>query len=174
MTFEAATAIGDPAQQGSLLDAAYELGAAYDEMFDRERAPRPHYRRLFQRLKKLSSDEFRQRKTMSDLSMRRDGVGFTVYRNATGQDGNSLFANPQLTNPGAGDVHLTGGSPAINAGDPAFVPGAGEVDIDGQPRVNGVRVRTVQRSERLKLELDQSQVSRSELTAPSSSETSTS
>ncbi len=80
MTFEAAVAIGDTSQHGSLLEAPYSLGAAYDEMFDRERAPRPHYRRLYARLKKLSPDEFRRRKTMSDLSMRRDGVGFTVYR----------------------------------------------------------------------------------------------
>jgi hypothetical protein len=61
MTFEAAAAIGDPSQQGSLLDAPYELGAAYDEMFDRELAPRPHYCRLYDRLKRLSSDDFLQR-----------------------------------------------------------------------------------------------------------------
>jgi cysteine-rich repeat protein/parallel beta-helix repeat protein len=67
-------------------------------------------------------------------------VGFAAYQAATNQDASSLFANPQLATPAAGDIHLLGTSPAINAGDPAFVPAPGEVDIDGQPRVTGVRV----------------------------------
>ncbi len=36
--------------------------------------------------------------------------------------------------------HLRPESPAIGAGDPSFVPGSGEVDIDGEPRVLMVRV----------------------------------
>jgi cysteine-rich repeat protein len=67
-------------------------------------------------------------------------VGFAAYRAATGQDAHSLFADPLLVAPGAGDAHLGAGSPAVNAGDPAFVPAPGEVDLDGQPRVNGPRV----------------------------------
>ena len=62
------------------LCGAYEVGAAYDEMFDRDLVARPHYRELLRRLQSLSPDEFRERKKMTDLSMRRDGVGFTVYR----------------------------------------------------------------------------------------------
>ncbi len=58
----------------------YPLGAAFDEMFDAARQPRPHYRPLFERLKKLTPEEFQRRKAMTDLSMRQDGVGFTVYR----------------------------------------------------------------------------------------------
>ncbi len=34
-----------------------------------------------------------------------------------------------------GDLHLGVGSPCINVGDPAYVPAAGETDIDGQQRV---------------------------------------
>ena len=62
------------------LFANYPLGSAYDEMFDTARQPRPHYRPLFERLRNLSPEEFQRRKAMTDLSMRQDGVGFTVYR----------------------------------------------------------------------------------------------
>jgi len=67
-------------------------------------------------------------------------TGFAAYRAATGQDADSLFADPLLANPAAGDVHLTAASPAIDAGDPGFVPDAGETDLDGGPRVLGPRV----------------------------------
>ena len=70
------------AQDG--LFAGYELGAAYDEMFGAtaggEPLPRPHYQPLHDRLLQTSPDDFRRRKAMTDLSMRQDGVGFTVYR----------------------------------------------------------------------------------------------
>jgi uncharacterized circularly permuted ATP-grasp superfamily protein len=62
----------------------YTLGTAYDEMFDREMRPRPHYQALYRRLQSLSPEEFRRRKAMTDLSMRQDGVGFTVYRQEEG------------------------------------------------------------------------------------------
>jgi uncharacterized circularly permuted ATP-grasp superfamily protein len=62
----------------------YTLGAAYDEMFDQNLVPRPHYEALFRRLQGLGPDEFRRRKAMTDLSMLQDGVGFTVYRQEEG------------------------------------------------------------------------------------------
>lgn len=62
----------------------YQLGAAYDEMFGRELRPRPHYQALHRRVLALSSDELRRRKAMTELSMRQDGVGFTVYRDEEG------------------------------------------------------------------------------------------
>jgi uncharacterized circularly permuted ATP-grasp superfamily protein len=60
--------------------AGYELNAAYDEMFSAADGPRGHYAALHARLATTSPDDFRQRKAMTDLSMREDGVGFTVYR----------------------------------------------------------------------------------------------
>ena len=60
--------------------AGYELGAAFDEMIGRDREPRPHYRPLSRQLRQTTAEEFRRRKAMTDLSMRQDGVGFTVYR----------------------------------------------------------------------------------------------
>jgi hypothetical protein len=65
---------------------------------------------------------------------------FAAYRTGSGQDAASIFANPQLVNAAAGDLHLAASSPAINAGDPAFVAGVGEADIDGAPRVSDGRV----------------------------------
>jgi len=64
---------------GSLL-GGYELGAAYDEMIADGGSARPHYAPLHRRLGQTSADDFRRRKAMTDLSMRQDGVGFTVYR----------------------------------------------------------------------------------------------
>jgi uncharacterized circularly permuted ATP-grasp superfamily protein len=62
----------------------YRLGASFDEMLDQDLQPRPHYQTLFRRLRGLTSDEFRRRKAMTDLSMLQDGVGFTVYRQEEG------------------------------------------------------------------------------------------
>src|SRR5262249_56059684 len=62
----------------------YSLGAAYDEMFDRDLRPRPHYQALYRRLQGITPEEFRRRKGMTDLSMLQDGVGFTVYRQEEG------------------------------------------------------------------------------------------
>ena len=62
----------------------YRLGSAYDEMFDRDLRPRPHYLTLYRRLGGLGPDEFRRRKAMTELSMLQDGVGFTVYRQEEG------------------------------------------------------------------------------------------
>ena len=62
----------------------YSLGAAFDEMFDATLQPRAHYLPLYRRLATISAEEFRRKKTMTDLSMRQDGVGFTVYRQEEG------------------------------------------------------------------------------------------
>ena len=67
--------------------------------------------------------------------------GFAAYQAGSGEDANSLFGDPLFVDAGNGDLHVTGpGSPAINAGDPAFVPDPNEVDLDGGARVNGPRV----------------------------------
>ncbi len=67
-------------------------------------------------------------------------TGFGAYQGATGADSHSAFADPLLVNAGAADFHLMPGSPAINAGNPSFVPAPGETDLDGAPRVSGPRV----------------------------------
>jgi hypothetical protein len=67
-------------------------------------------------------------------------VGFAVYQAATGNDANSIFADPLLVSTGTPDLHLTTNSPALNRGNPAFAPAADERDMDGQPRAAGGRV----------------------------------
>jgi len=66
------------------LFSQYRLGAAFDEMFAEPGRPRSHYQTLFQRLQGIAPEEFRRRKTMTDLSMLQDGCGFTVYRQEEG------------------------------------------------------------------------------------------
>ncbi|HOW73872.1 MAG TPA: right-handed parallel beta-helix repeat-containing protein [Phycisphaerae bacterium] len=48
-------------------------------------------------------------------------------------------ADPQLVAVEYGQVHLTGGSPCIDAGDDSIVP-FGSVDVDGQTRIQGAHV----------------------------------
>ncbi|MBM4266959.1 MAG: hypothetical protein FJ144_10145 [Deltaproteobacteria bacterium] len=67
-------------------------------------------------------------------------VGFTAYRNATGQDASSLFVDPLLVAPEAGDFHVDPQSPAVNAGDPSTAIDPGEADLDGAARLSGPRV----------------------------------
>lgn len=62
----------------------YALGPAYDELFDSRRQPRPCYQPLHRRLSHLAPEELSRRKAMTDLLMRQDGVGFTVYRQEEG------------------------------------------------------------------------------------------
>lgn len=69
---------------GSQLLSDYVVGEAFDEMLDRDLQPRPHYEQLYRRLLTMPAEEFRRRKTMTDLFMRQDGVGFTVYQNDEG------------------------------------------------------------------------------------------
>lgn len=64
-------------------------------------------------------------------------TGFAAWKAGSGNDANSVFVDPQLANVATGDLHLTGGSPAIGAA--VALPGglAGTTDIDGTPRVSG-------------------------------------
>jgi hypothetical protein len=66
-------------------------------------------------------------------------TGFDAYRSATGNDTHSIFADPMFVDTAAFDLRLAAGSPAVDAGDSAFVPGDGETDFDGEPRVKGAR-----------------------------------
>lgn len=67
-------------------------------------------------------------------------TGFAAYQAGSGQDTHSVFADPLFADAPNADFHVAATSPAVNQGDPAFVPGAGEVDVDGTQRVDGPRV----------------------------------
>jgi hypothetical protein len=65
---------------------------------------------------------------------------FVDYLQGSGLDGHSLFADPLLADAALADARLRPGSPAIDAGDPAFVPAMGETDFAGGARIVGGRV----------------------------------
>jgi len=62
---------------------------------------------------------------------------FPSWSAASGQGASSSFEDPLLVDAASGDPHLGSASPAIDTGDPAFVPGDGETDLDGESRVQG-------------------------------------
>lgn len=64
----------------------YELDGAYDEMFDPEGEPRPHYKALHASLLELPADELRRRKQASDLYFLHQGITFTVYGREEGTE----------------------------------------------------------------------------------------
>lgn len=69
-----------------------------------------------------------------------NGVAFTgleSWRAATGHDQLSVVGDPLLAEPLSGDFHLTALSPAIDAGNPAYLPDPVERDLDGEPRKAG-------------------------------------
>jgi hypothetical protein len=61
-------------------------------------------------------------------------TGFDKYVESTGNDGNSRFLDPHFIDAAAHDFHLQSDSPALAAGATDGVP-AGELDLDGSPRV---------------------------------------
>src|SRR5271167_3539405 len=52
---------------------------AHDEMFEGPSRPRPHYAPLHERLIELGPDELERRHRVADLTMRQQGITFTVY-----------------------------------------------------------------------------------------------
>ena len=62
------------------------------------------------------------------------GGDYYAGTNRTGLYGN-ISQDPQFVDPGNNDYHLRDGSPCINAGDPNFLPTAGESDFYGNVRV---------------------------------------
>jgi hypothetical protein len=69
-------------------------------------------------------------------------ASFAEYQAGTGQDSHSIFGWPVFVNPllPAPDLRLQPASPAINSGDPLFLPGIGERDAAGNIRLSGGRV----------------------------------
>jgi cysteine-rich repeat protein len=64
-------------------------------------------------------------------------TGFAAWKAGSGHDTNSVFVDPLLVDPDAGDLHLGPGSPAIGAATALAPSIAGTEDIDGTPRVSG-------------------------------------
>jgi uncharacterized circularly permuted ATP-grasp superfamily protein len=85
------------------LFGGYRL-AAYDEMFEAPAAPRPHYAPLYERLIDLGPDELARRHKVADLTMRQQGITFTVYGRDQGVERIIPFDPiPRLIDPGDWD-----------------------------------------------------------------------
>ena len=54
-------------------------GVGFDEMFASPGVARPHYEAMFERLARLSPEDLERRHKVADLSMRHQGITFTVY-----------------------------------------------------------------------------------------------
>jgi hypothetical protein len=65
-------------------------------------------------------------------------TGLAAYRAGTGNDSHSIFADPQMDNPAAEDLHILKTSPAVDAG--GNTASAGDQDIDGQNRIMNSKV----------------------------------
>ena len=61
------------------MNIQYDTGAFFDEMFEAEGKPRPHYSRLFETLGAMSIEDFHTRREAIDLAFLQQGVTFTVY-----------------------------------------------------------------------------------------------
>ncbi len=64
----------------------YQLDHAYDEMFNPDGYPRPHYEQLHRRLLELPAEELTRRQQLADRSFLNQGITFTVYGNAEGTE----------------------------------------------------------------------------------------
>lgn len=62
--------------------ADYALGAAYDELFDRDQGPRPHYRALYDRLALSGAGSLGALQATIDRAFLTQGITFTVYGHA--------------------------------------------------------------------------------------------
>ncbi len=70
--------LATPLPEATALFGGYRLDA-YDEMFEAPGRPRTHYRALLDRLLRLTPEELERRHRLADLSMRQQGITFTVY-----------------------------------------------------------------------------------------------
>jgi len=72
------------------------------------------------------------------------GAGIPVVNYSDVQGGwpgmGNIDIDPQFVDPCSANYHLLPGSPCIDTGDPAYVPGPNETDLDGNPRVTGGRI----------------------------------
>lgn len=64
----------------------YQTKGFFDEMFQPDGTVRPHYKKLFERFKDLSTEEFEQKRQAVDTSFLRQGITFTVYNDDEGTE----------------------------------------------------------------------------------------
>lgn len=62
----------------------YQTDGFFDEMFQSDGQPRPHYRKLYQRLCAMSPEEFRRRVQLAESTLVNQGITFAVYGDKRG------------------------------------------------------------------------------------------
>lgn len=65
---------------------SYSVKPFFDEMFDENNQPKPHYQNFFQLLQHFSEEELREKHETAQLSFLRQGITFTVYDNEGGTE----------------------------------------------------------------------------------------
>ncbi len=61
------------------MEIKYDSGTFFDEAFEADGRPRPHYQHLIDRLNELSPEEFNLKREAVDLAFLQQGITFTVY-----------------------------------------------------------------------------------------------
>ena len=64
----------------------YQNDGFYDEMFAPDGQPRPHYRKLFQRVEQMSLEDYTRRVTLADHTLINQGITFAVYGDEKGTE----------------------------------------------------------------------------------------
>jgi uncharacterized circularly permuted ATP-grasp superfamily protein len=62
-----------------MFEDPYETGPYFDEMFTADGSVRPHYQAFYERVRRLSREEFEQRQHSIDRAFLQQGITFTVY-----------------------------------------------------------------------------------------------
>src|SRR5262249_37393086 len=70
----------------SALLAGYDPGSFFDEMFEASGDPRPHYRKIHERLAAMGPAELDERRRLADVSFLLQGITFAVYSDGRGTE----------------------------------------------------------------------------------------
>jgi uncharacterized circularly permuted ATP-grasp superfamily protein len=64
----------------------YATEGFFDEMFEADGLPRPHYKRLLQRFQEMEEEEFERKRALAESSYLNQGITFTVYSDDRGTE----------------------------------------------------------------------------------------
>lgn len=65
---------------------SYQVKPFFDEMFNEEKVPKPHYKKFYEILTRFSEEALKEKHETAQLSFLRQGITFTVYTNNVGTE----------------------------------------------------------------------------------------